>query len=133
MARTLRLIPNLLVAATLAAACSGPPSARSVAPGLVAPGPAGHQRAPRSLGGPALAPTGFGSYTDKQSSFAYVYYVPSTPKAAYPVVLALHGCLESPANFEAGTRFFEDGEANGYVVVMPQHLVGAGADVNPKG
>jgi poly(hydroxyalkanoate) depolymerase family esterase len=133
MKRTLRLIPNLLLAATLASACSGAPGARSVAPGMTAAAPAGHVRAPRSVGGAALAPTGSGSYTDKQGSFSYIYYVPSTPKAAYPVVLALHGCLESPKDFEAGTRFFEDGEANGYVVVMPQHLVGTGADVNPKG
>jgi poly(hydroxyalkanoate) depolymerase family esterase len=131
MARTLRLIPALLLAATFAAGCSGSPSARSL-PALGA-GQAGLVRAPRSVGGAALAPTGSGTYTDKQGSFSYVYYVPSTPKAAYPVVLALHGCLESPANFEAGTRFFEDGEVNGYVVVMPQHLVGTGADVNPKG
>lgn len=81
---------------------------------------------------PALGPTDSGTYTDANGGFAYVYYVPSHRKRSYPVVLALHGCLESPANFEAGTRWFEDAEAHGYVVVMPQHLP-TNVPVNPKG
>jgi poly(hydroxyalkanoate) depolymerase family esterase len=81
----------------------------------------------------ALAPTGSGTYSDKNGSFSYVYFVPHRRLAKYPVVLALHGCLENPTNFEAGTRWFEDAESHGYVVVMPQHLVGTGTDVNPNG
>ena len=129
---TLRL-PSLAASLALSgflAGCSGVPGSQSAAPpGAFAEGAL---RSVQSVA-PPLAPTGSGAYADKQGSFSYVYYKSSKRRAAYPVVLALHGCLESPANFEAGTRWFEDAEANGYVVVMPQHLVGTGADVNPKG
>jgi poly(hydroxyalkanoate) depolymerase family esterase len=145
MSRTLCLLTAATLAGTLAA-CSGEPGARTLMPSVMPQGaaapapataaataaPAAAVRATRSAGA-ALPPTGSGSYTDKQGSFSYVYYVPSHGTPPYPTVLALHGCLESPADFEAGTRWFEDAEANGYVVVMPQHLVGTGADVNPKG
>ena len=103
---------------------AGAPTAQTDAAAPAAAKPSG----PR----PALAPTGSGSYTDANGGFSYVYYVPSHHKRSYPVVLALHGCLENPTNFEAGTRWFEDAEAHGYVVVMPQHLP-TNVPVNPKG
>ncbi|GAC1418480.1 MAG: hypothetical protein NVSMB64_28130 [Candidatus Velthaea sp.] len=81
----------------------------------------------------ALAPTFSGTYSDGQGSFAYTGYVPSTyrPATPLPLVLALHGCLENPANFEAGARWFEDAQAFGYIVLMPQHV--ATPLTNPNG
>ena len=118
---------------------AGQSAAASSAPAAPVNAPAASTGAPASTAGatpsgprPALAPTGSGSYTDANGSFSYIYYVPSHRKRSYPVVLALHGCLENPMNFEAGTRWFEDAEAHDYVVVMPQHLP-TNVPVNPKG
>ena len=128
--RTLAVLAPAAALVVLAGCAGGgsravPPTAAGIG------GPAGTTRAVRSAAtAPALAPTGSGSYSDANGGFSYVYYVPSVRKASYPVVLALHGCLQNPANFEAGTRWFEDAEANGYVVVMPAHPV---LNLDPKG
>jgi len=75
---------------------------------------------------PALKPNFTGNV-----GFSYAGYAATTvAKTPVPLVLALHGCLEAPGDFEAGTRWFEDAEANGYVVVMPAHPSDAGTDPN---
>ena len=84
-----------------------------------------------AAGGPALAASGSATYTDAQGSFDYIYYVPSGAAGRQvPLVMALHGCLENPTNFEDGTRWFEDAQQNNYIVVMPAHPVQVD---NPKG
>lgn len=80
---------------------------------------------------PLRSPSGSATYSDANGSFSYVYFVPTGRTGPYPLVLALHGCLQHTADFEDGTRFFEDAQANGYAVVMPQHLVTPA--VNPNG
>lgn len=78
----------------------------------------------------ALAPSGRATYSDANGSLAYDYFVPAGGHGPYPLLLALHGCLESTAAFEAGARWFEDAQANGYAVVMPQHVVTPVTDPN---
>ena len=42
------------------------------------------------------------------------------PEAPVPLLVALHGCLQSPADFAAGTRFDELGARYGAIVVYPE-------------
>lgn len=75
-----------------------------------------------ALMAPALKANVEGTSADPNGSFHYFGYAASTVGAKpVPLVVALHGCLEDPFDFEAGTRWFEDAQANGYVVVMPSH------------
>jgi poly(hydroxyalkanoate) depolymerase family esterase len=77
---------------------------------------------------PALKPNFTGN-----SGFPYVGYAATTVTAGakpVPLILALHGCLQNPTNFEDGTRWFEDAQANGYVVVMPAHPSNDSTDPN---
>jgi poly(hydroxyalkanoate) depolymerase family esterase len=85
-----------------------------------------------SVAAPALSPNFTGTYGDASGHFSYVGYASTTVAAApVPLVLVLHGCLEDPADFEAGSRWFEDAQAKGYVVVMPEHTSDEGS--NPNG
>ncbi|TMQ23104.1 MAG: hypothetical protein E6K82_11700 [Candidatus Rokuibacteriota bacterium] len=50
---------------------------------------------------------------------AYRVWIPSRPAPARPVVVALHGCWQTPEDFALGTRLNEAAEARGLVVVYP--------------
>lgn len=80
---------------------------------------------------PALKPNFTGTYSGATGRFSYIGYASTTiGSAPVPLVLVLHGCLESPTQFEAGSRWFEDAQANGYVVVMPEHTSDESTDPN---
>jgi poly(hydroxyalkanoate) depolymerase family esterase len=50
---------------------------------------------------------------------AYRVWVPSTPAAQQPLVVALHGCWQTPEDFALGTRLNAAAERRGLVVVYP--------------
>jgi poly(hydroxyalkanoate) depolymerase family esterase len=50
---------------------------------------------------------------------AYRVWIPSQPAAARPLVVALHGCWQTPEDFALGTRLNEAAERRGLVVVYP--------------
>lgn len=49
------------------------------------------------------------------------------PDAPVPLLVALHGCLQNPADFAAGTRFDEVGARHGAIVVYPEQSQRANA------
>ena len=50
---------------------------------------------------------------------AYRVWVPTRPASARPLVVALHGCWQTPEDFARGTRLNEAAERRGLVVVYP--------------
>ena len=50
---------------------------------------------------------------------AYRVWIPAQPAAARPLVVALHGCWQTPEDFALGTRLNEAAERRGLVVVYP--------------
>jgi poly(hydroxyalkanoate) depolymerase family esterase len=50
---------------------------------------------------------------------AYRVWVPMRPMAGRPLVVALHGCWQTPEDFAFGTRLNEVAERRGLVVVYP--------------
>ncbi len=50
---------------------------------------------------------------------AYRVWVPSAPAAQQPLVVALHGCWQTPEDFAVGTRLNAAAERRGLVVVYP--------------
>ena len=79
---------------------------------------------------PASAATGTtftGTYTNAYGSRYYRGYVPSsyTPGTAIPLVVVLHGCTQTAADAEAGTRFSSVAETRGFAVVYPEQSVAA--------
>lgn len=69
----------------------------------------------------ALAPAeAAGTFTSGQhEGRAYALYVPSTPAADAPLVVALHGCWQTPEDFALGTRLNAAAESRGLVVLYP--------------
>lgn len=60
-----------------------------------------------------------GTFTNgRHDSRAYALYLPSTPVDA-PLVVALHGCWQTPADFARGTRLNDAAERRGLVVLYP--------------
>lgn len=57
--------------------------------------------------------------TGRHEGRAYSLYVPSTPVADTPLVVALHGCWQTPEDFALGTRLNIAAEARGLVVLYP--------------
>jgi poly(hydroxyalkanoate) depolymerase family esterase len=57
--------------------------------------------------------------TGRHEGRAYSLYVPSTPAADAPLVVALHGCWQTPEDFALGTRLNVAAEARGLVVLYP--------------
>lgn len=57
--------------------------------------------------------------TGRHDARAYALYVPSTPAAAAPLVVALHGCWQTPEDFAVGTRLNAAAEQRGLVVLYP--------------
>jgi poly(hydroxyalkanoate) depolymerase family esterase len=50
---------------------------------------------------------------------AYRVWLPTRPTAGRPLVVALHGCWQTPEDFALGTRLNEAAERRGLVVVYP--------------
>jgi len=69
----------------------------------------------------ALAPVeAAGTFTSgRHEGRAYAVYVPSTPAADAPLVVALHGCWQTPEDFALGTRLNAAAESRGLVVLYP--------------
>src|SRR5262249_35776399 len=51
----------------------------------------------------------------------YRVWLPSRPAAARPLIVALHGCWQTPEDFALGTRLNDAAEAPGPVVIYPAH------------
>src|SRR2546422_5773126 len=51
---------------------------------------------------------------------SYALFTPSTPPAG-PLVVALHGCWQTPEDFSLGTPLNDVAERRGLVVVYPPH------------
>ena len=66
---------------------------------------------------PARAAGTFGR--DTLDGRPYRVWIPSRPAPTRPVVVALHGCWQTPEDFALGTRLNEAAEARGLVVVYP--------------
>jgi poly(hydroxyalkanoate) depolymerase family esterase len=80
--------------------------------------------------GSATAATGTltaADYTGSEGTQHYELYVPSTYQAGTPVplVVALHGCGQTAAQFRALTRWDALADAKGFIVVFPQQDAGA--------
>lgn len=50
---------------------------------------------------------------------AYRLFVPSAPRAEAPLVLALHGCWQTPEDFALGTRLNAAAERRGLTILYP--------------
>lgn len=71
----------------------------------------------------ALPGTSFsGSYRNAAGTRAFEGYVPSTYRAGtpLPLVVGLHGCTQTAADFRAATRFDDLAERRGFITVYPQ-------------
>ena len=61
-------------------------------------------------------------YQDSTSSHPYFVYTPTTYHVgtAVPLLVMLHGCTQTAADFAAGTRMNQLAEQYGFIVVYPQ-------------
>jgi poly(hydroxyalkanoate) depolymerase family esterase len=70
------------------------------------------------LGVAAAPPAGTFAHGSREGR-AYRVWVPGRPAAGRPLVVALHGCWQTPEDFALGTRLNEAAERRGLVVVYP--------------
>ncbi len=63
-------------------------------------------------------------YRAASGSHPYFVYTPTTYQAgtAVPLLVMLHGCTQTPADFAAGTRMNQLAEQYGFIVAYPQQL-----------
>ena len=61
-------------------------------------------------------------YKDATGDHPYFVYTPATyhPGTAVPLLVLLHGCTQTAADFAAGTGMNELAEQYGFIVVYPQ-------------
>ena len=123
-AQITRVINDALVAAGLS---SESPLSPPEADGLPAQEPWWSQPAPRSDRTTKSYPLP-GTFAELSFAHAagkcrYKLYVPvqytATPPTAYPLLLMLHGCTQSPDDFADGTRMNELAEQHGFLVAYP--------------
>ena len=67
------------------------------------------------------------SYTGPAGTRPYRLYVPTTPAQPAPLLVMLHGCTQTAADFAAGTRMNELAEAHGAYVLYPVQVPSANA------
>jgi poly(hydroxyalkanoate) depolymerase family esterase len=73
-----------------------------------------------ALAAPAAAAPATGAFGDGVlDGRFYRVWIPSQPAPGRPLVVALHGCWQTPEDFALGTRLNEAAEARGLVVVYP--------------
>jgi poly(hydroxyalkanoate) depolymerase family esterase len=87
-------------------------------PGRSRPKPAPPRRAPR----PAAEGTWVsGAHLGPAGGRSYDVYVPAglRRRTAAPLVLLLHGCGQTPAEFAGATRFTATADRNGFLLVLP--------------
>ena len=60
----------------------------------------------------------------------YVLYLPDNynPRRAYPLVVWLHGCRQSPEDFAAATRIVAEANTHNVLVLLPRQTRSANAD-----
>jgi poly(hydroxyalkanoate) depolymerase family esterase len=66
-------------------------------------------------------------FASKAGSRPYKLYVPPSLSPHAPLLVMLHGCTQSAADFAAGTRMNELAEAQGFLVLYPEQLASANA------
>ncbi|MDB4949895.1 MAG: esterase, depolymerase family [Gemmatimonadetes bacterium] len=110
----------LVLASLLAAACADAPTAIDRAAPV---------RGPAKVTASAAGGWVYGSYTNAYGSRAYQLWVPAgyTGATAVPLMVMMHGCQQTPADFAAGTRMNQIADARGFLVLYPQQSVFANA------
>jgi poly(hydroxyalkanoate) depolymerase family esterase len=143
--------PVILLAAFLAAACgsasspaspdggtslpddaSAPEDAATAPDAGFAPSPEGSPGFPEASAGPDAAAPGSGSAAFLDRSYqgrAYKLYVPASYASATPapLVVMLHGCTQTMADFAAGTRMNQQADTAGFLVAYPDEPTSANA------
>ena len=98
-------------------------SLNSGQPGAGTPGPARSTRTPRPAAGTRLLDD---SYRNAAGTRGYKLYVPSGYSGqAVPLVVMLHGCTQTAADFAAGTRMNELAERETFLVAYPEQAAKA--------
>ncbi len=66
------------------------------------------------------------TYSSAAGARSYMLYVPArVPQEAWPMVVMLHGCTQSAADFAAGTRMNRLADRHGFLVVYPEQAAHA--------
>jgi poly(hydroxyalkanoate) depolymerase family esterase len=68
-----------------------------------------------------------GSFSNEAGTRAYKLYIPSRHSEPRPLIVMLHGCLQSPDDFSAGTRMNFAAEESSCFVVYPEQPRAANA------